>query len=156
VEILLARVKKAHSREKLENEDYQLLKIADKLPKTFYLPHKENLFMLTNPQSDSDKKSVHPERPSLRTKYTSQTLTHNKSSSILLSDKANTVKLPRCPSGTLSPQLTAPATNSKKLRFNNIIIIKGRTITKREIFDLRDYFDKLSSGKECILIEDFI
>jgi hypothetical protein len=35
VEILLARVKKAHSREKLENEDYQLLKIADKLPKTF-------------------------------------------------------------------------------------------------------------------------
>ena len=48
-------------------------------------------------------------------------------------------------------------------RFQNIIILvfyslsqKGKTITKREIFDLRDYFEGISGGKKVILIENFI
>ena len=43
-----------------------------------------------------------------------------------------------------------------KKKFENIIIIKGRTITKKQVFDLREYFDKISGGKKIILIEDFI
>lgn len=49
IEILMARIRKVHSKEKLENEDYQLLKVAEKLPKT-HISSKENLFALTNPQ----------------------------------------------------------------------------------------------------------
>ena len=37
-----------------------------------------------------------------------------------------------------------------------IAIQKGKTITKKEVFELKDYFDRLSGGKETILIEDFI
>jgi hypothetical protein len=122
VEMLLTRIKKVHGREKLENEDYQLLKVTERLPKALNSP-KENLFMLTSPQGESDKRTV--ERPSLRNKLSSHTLTHNKSSSILLSDKTNTLKLPRCPSGSLAPDAyTSPTpAPARKLRFNNIIII---------------------------------
>lgn len=129
VEMLLARVKKAHSREKLDNEDYQLLKVPDRLPKTTINTPKENLFMLTNPQ-EYDRKGQ--ERSSLRHKLSSHTLTQNKSSSILLADKTNTVKLPRCPSGSITTGFSAIAPGNtsgtgylapRKLRFNNIIII---------------------------------
>ena len=44
----------------------------------------------------------------------------------------------------------------KKRKFQNIIIIKGRTITKKEVFELREYFDLLSIGKKQITIEDFM
>jgi hypothetical protein len=85
--------------------------------------------MLTSPINELDKRTA--ERFSFKTKM-SNTLTHNKSSSILFSDKTNTFKLPRCPSGSLGPEsYLSPSLQSKKLRFNNIIIIKGRTITKR-------------------------
>jgi hypothetical protein len=118
--MLLARVKKAHTREKLDNEDYQLLKVADRLPKAYNTP-KENLFMLTNPQEVERKGQ---ERPSLRNKLSSHTLTHNKSSSILLGDKTNTLKLPRCPSGSLATACLSPGYMApRRLRFNNIIII---------------------------------
>lgn len=126
--MLLARVKKAHSREKLDNEDYQLLKIPDRLPNTLNTP-KENLFMLTNPQ-EYERKGL--ERPSLRHKLSSHALAHNKSSSILLGDKSNTLKLPHCPSGSIATGFSAitPGNTSpggylvpRKLRFNNIIII---------------------------------
>lgn len=43
-----------------------------------------------------------------------------------------------------------------KKKFENIIIIKGRSITKKEVFELRQYFDSMSIGKKHILIEDFI
>lgn len=43
-----------------------------------------------------------------------------------------------------------------KKKFENIIIIKGKAITKKEVFDLREYFDKISGGKKIMLIEDFI
>ena len=43
-----------------------------------------------------------------------------------------------------------------KKKFENIIIIKGRTITKKEVFELREYFGNISGGKKHILIEDFI
>lgn len=156
IDILLGRIKKVHLKEKLENEDYQLLKVPEKLPKAIQT-YKENLFMLTSPQTEHERK-FGQDRTSLRTKYSSNTLSHIKSSELLLHDKINTVKLPRCPSGSFGESYLL-GSKSKKMRFNNIIIIvtstliqKGRTITKREIFDLRDYFDKLSSGKECILI----
>lgn len=41
-------------------------------------------------------------------------------------------------------------------KFDNIIIIKGKSITKKEVFELREYFDGLSKGKKQIEIEDFI
>ena len=44
----------------------------------------------------------------------------------------------------------------KPKNFENIIIIKGRTITKKEVFELRQYFDGMSSSKKYILIEDFM
>jgi hypothetical protein len=37
----------------------------------------------------------------------------------------------------------------------NIIIIKGNTITRQEIFKLKDYFDRLSDGKKTIRIKEF-
>lgn len=75
----------------------------------------------------------------------------------LFIEKSNTVKLPTC---TASSGIFQKSSGS---RFSNIIIIvrdwiiqKGRTITKKDIFDLRDYFEKLSFGKDFIMIEDFI
>jgi hypothetical protein len=50
--------------------------------------------MLTSPINELNKRTA--ERFSFKTKM-SNTLTHNKSSSILFSDKTNTFKLPRCP-----------------------------------------------------------
>jgi hypothetical protein len=44
----------------------------------------------------------------------------------------------------------------KGKKFENIIIIKGRSITKKEVYELREYFDLLSVGKKEITIEDFL
>ena len=41
-------------------------------------------------------------------------------------------------------------------KYKNILIIKGRTMTKKEVFELREYFGNMSGGKEFIRIEDFI
>ena len=71
IQILMARIRKVHSKEKLENEDYQLLKVPQKLPKT-HLTSKENLFALTNPQPEFQKRMG--QKSSFRTKYTTKTI----------------------------------------------------------------------------------
>ena len=72
-----------------------------------------------------------------------------KSNSKPFLDRTN--KFSQHTSGALMSPVASTHTSNK---FTNIIIIvsifllqKGRTITKKDIFDLRDYFEKLSGGK---------
>lgn len=59
--------------------------------------------------------------------------------------------------GKLSPvQSSGKSLWKKGKKFENIIIIKGRSITKKEVYELREYFDLLSVGKKEITIEDFL
>lgn len=53
------------------------------------------------------------------------------------------------------PNIKSSILKTHKKKFDNIIIIKGKTITKKEVYELRQYFDNLSGGKKYILIEDF-